>query len=128
MLIYKGNETKISRQRILSDATKRFSREETLFTLRNGDDLLTHAWISKPGSKYNNHSIHYKPQTNSVVLDCMNLNLKLPNGPVFKSIVNSMLDYTFKNGVEISYIFVPKVYEHKMQTKILKELNFEKID
>ena len=128
LLFYKRNESKISRQQILSDASKRFSREETLFTLRNGDDLLTHAWTSKPGSKYNNHSIHYKPQTNSVILDCMNLKLKLPSGPIFKSIVNSMLDYTFKNGVENAYIFVPKIYEHKIQTRILKELNFEKFD
>ena len=84
--------------------------------------------MSKAGSKYNNHTIRYKPQANCVVLDCMNLNLKFPNGPVFKSIVNSMLDYTFKNGIEASYIFAPKIYQHKIQSKILQELGFEQID
>ena len=124
LLFYNVKESKISRQRILSDATKRFSREETLFTIRNGNDLLTHAWMSKPSSKYSNHSIHYKPRSNSVVIDCMNLNLKLPSGPVFKSIMNSMLDYAFSSDVKTSYIFVPKIYRHKIQTKILKELGF----
>ena len=128
LLVYNSQATKISRQRVLADATKRFSREENLFTIRNGNDLIAHGWASKPGAKYRNHAISYNPGTKGVVLDCLDLNLKLPKGPVLKGIVNGMLDYNFNNGAESAYIFIPKAYENKTQTRVLFELNFSKLN
>lgn len=128
LLNYKSNHNKISRQRVLSDSTKRFSREETLFTIRNGDELLAHAWATKINSKYSNHQINFKPDKKGVVLDCLDQKLNLPNSPILKCLLNSMLDYTFAVGAKSATIFVPRKYAGKSQEETIKKLNFIKIN
>lgn len=126
LLFYNSKNSKISRQQVLSDATKRFSREETLFTILTGNELLAYTWMSKLNLKYKNHGIDFKPGNNGVVLDCLNQALHLPKGPIFKCVINCMLEYAFENGADTATIFIPKAYAGKTQADILKELNFSK--
>lgn len=126
LLFYNSKNSKISRQQVLADATKRFSREETVFTILTGDELLAHSWMSKLSLKYKNHGIEFKPGNNSVVLDCLNQTLHLPKGPIFKCVVNCMLEYAFENGADTATIFIPKAYASKTQADILKEFNFSR--
>ncbi|MDW3094931.1 MAG: GNAT family N-acetyltransferase [Gammaproteobacteria bacterium] len=126
LLNYQENDSGISRQEILSDATYRFSREDTLFTIHNNSRLQSYSWLSKLGSKYSRLGFNFSNEKNSVVIDCMNYNLKLINNDHMKILINSMLNHAFSKNAQVAFLFIPHSENIQIHIETLNEIGFEK--
>ncbi len=126
LLNYQDNGSGISRQEILSDATYRFSREDTLFTIYNDSKLHAHSWLSKMGAKYSRHGFDFSNDKNGVIIDCMDLNTQLINSNHMEILINSMLRHAFSENAQVASIFIPKSGSIQSHIEILNDLGFEK--
>jgi CelD/BcsL family acetyltransferase involved in cellulose biosynthesis len=126
LLNYKQSVSGVSRQKILSDATYRFSREDTLFTILDNSQLHAMSWLSKVGAKYSRPGFDFTNKKNSVVMDCMNLDMQLIETDYMMKLVNSMLEHAFSEDTQEAFIFIPK--SEKIQDRIdaLKNIGFKK--
>ncbi|MFK7794237.1 MAG: GNAT family N-acetyltransferase [Gammaproteobacteria bacterium] len=126
LLDYKPSDNDISRQSILSDATYRFSREDTLFTIHQDSQLYAFSWLSKLGSKYTRLGFDFINQKDSAVIDCMDLNLRLINNNHMKTLIESVLSHSFSGSTQEIFMFIPMSENMQDSIKILNDLGFEK--
>lgn len=128
LLNYQQKDKDISRQKILSDATFRFSREDTLFTIHKESQLHALSWLSKVGAKYTRLGFEFCNHKNSVVIDCMDLKMDLLESRYLQRLVSTMLDHTFSENTKEAFIFIPKSENTKTSVEILNKIGFELVD
>ena len=128
LLLFNEARSKVKRYEVLSDATKRFSREETVFTLTNNDDLLAYAWLGKPGAKYRNHGITFTPDKQDIVLDCLDLNQQLLDEISFTTLTGAMLKQAFSQKINCAHIFIPKSTDNEHAKRVLSEMGFKAVE
>ena len=124
LLNYKQDDSRISRQKVLSDATFRFSREDTLFTIHNNSQLYALSWLSKMGAKYTR--LNFTNEKNSVVIDCMKLDMQLIDLDHMKKLIDAMLKKSFSENAQKAFIFIPKSKETQDRIEMIKKMGFEK--
>ncbi len=124
LLSYKENNNSVSRQKILSDATFRFSREDTLFTIHHDSQLYALSWLSKMGANYTRLGFDFSNEKNSVVLDCMNLTMQLTSVDHIKKLVDSMLKHAFSENAKEAFIFIPKSEKTQDIAETLNNIGF----
>ncbi len=115
-----------NRYEVLSDATKRFSKEETVFTIKNNQHLTAFSWSSKPGAQYRNHGITFTPGKQDIVLDCLDLNQQLPDEASFTTMLHTMLEHAFSQEVNCAHLFMPTQSTKEFKTSCLNEIGFKK--
>lgn len=128
LLDYKQGDNGISRQMILSDATYRFSREDTLFTSHQGSQLHAFSWLSKIGAKYTRLGFDFSNEKDSAVIDCMDLNLNLIDINQMKILIDNMLKHAFSENIQEVFMFIPKTTNNQDSVKALSDTGFEKIN
>ncbi len=114
-------------QKLLEDATQRFSKEETLVTLTNDGKLVGYAWISKPGAKYRNHGLEHSSGNSEVVFDCIEVENKLPRTDIFKSLLNAMMAHAISIKSTTAYMYIPKNISADSY-QIIKQLGFQALE
>ena len=125
LLDYQENNSGISRQEVLSNATYRFSREDTLFTIHDNSQLRASSWLSKLGAKYSRFGFDFSNEKNSVVIDCMDINLRLIDNDYMKALIDSMLQCAFSDNAQMVFIFIPNSEDIQSHITTLNELGFE---
>lgn len=108
LLIHQGYSSSLEMQKLLNDATQRFSREETLFTLMEEDKLMGYAWLSKPGVKYRNHGLELSLNKTEVVIDCIEVEKTLPDMTTLEKMLPFILSYAIEAGAEKSFSYIPE--------------------
>ncbi len=128
LLDYKQSDNNISRQMILSDATYRFSREDTLFTIHQNSQLHAFSWLSKIGAKYTRLGFDFSNNKDTVVIDCLDLNLHLIETNHMKVLIENMLNHTFSENTQEVFIFIPKSANNQDCVAALIKTGFEKLN
>mgnify|MGYP003643437727 CR=1 FL=1 len=128
LLDYEETDTGIRRQKVLSDATFRFSREDTLFTLHDNSRLSAYAWLGKTGAKYTRLGFDFSNEKNSVVIDCMNPGMQLANINDMKKLLNHMLPHAFSGNAQEAFMFIPKSETDQDTIKVLNEIGFREVN
>lgn len=124
LLIHQGYSSSLEMQALLSDATQRFSKEETLVTLMENDKLVAYGWLSKIGAKYKNHGLELNLDKDSIVLDCIEVEKVLPNEAVLEKMMKFMLNYARELGATKAFSYVPK-FTDKAKLGIIENLGFK---
>ncbi len=125
LLNYQQTDNNISRQMILSDATYRFSREDTLFTIHRQSQLNAFSWLSKIGAKYTRLGFDFCNHKNSVVIDCMDLNMQTLSDDYLQTLINAMLNHTLSDNTQEAFIFISKSENRQSSVKVLNNIGFE---
>lgn len=128
LLNYKEDGSGISRQKLLSDATFRFSREDTLFTIHGESQLYALSWLSKIGAKYTRLGFDFLNEKNSVVIDCMDLRMQVIDIDHMKQLINSMLKHSFSESIQEAFIFIPKSENFQDRIETLNTMGFTETD
>ena len=106
-------------QPLLSSATQRFSKEETLFSLVENNRLKGIFWMSKPGNKYKSVNIEFTIDDNSVVYNFLdNRETKYANN--FYQTLNKMIEVTQSNNVSTAYALLPANISSEDKNRFLK--------
>lgn len=90
-------------QSLLSRATQRFSKEETLFTLTANNKLSGMAWMSKPGNKHKRLGSEFAASENSVVIEVTDNQQKEIEIDVLEPLLTKMVFYAKANGIDVIY-------------------------
>ncbi len=109
LLIHQGYSSSLEMQTLLSDATHRFSKEETLITLMENDKLVGYGWLSKMGAKYKNHGLELSLDKDAIVLDCIEVEKVLPNEAILEKMMGFMLSYARELGATRAFSYIPNV-------------------
>ncbi len=108
LLIHQGYSNSYEMQALLSDATQRFSKEETLFTLMEDKKLKGYGWLSKLGSKYRNHDLELTLEKNQIVIDCIEVEKTLPCSSTLDKLIRFMISHAIQLGAKQAFSYVPE--------------------
>lgn len=124
LLIHQGYSNSYEMQALLNDATQRFSKEETLFTLMEDEKLKGYGWLSKPGSKYRNHHLDLTLEKDQIVIDCIEIEKTLPCSLVLDKLMRFMISYAIEIGAKQAFSYIP-VNTDKENISVIEKLGFQ---
>jgi len=124
LLIHQGYSNSYEMQALLNDATQRFSKEETLFTLMEDEKLKGYGWLSKPGSKYRNHGLELALEKDQVVIDCVEVEKTLPSSSILNKLMRLMISHAVEQGAKEAFSYIPTNTD-KENITTLEKLGFQ---
>ena len=125
LLIHQGYSNSTEMQTLLNDATQRFSKEETLFTLMEDKELTSYSWLSKAGAKYKNHGLELSLDKDQVVIDCVGVEKSLPKSTALKKMLSGLIKYAIDNGYKNAFTFIPDTTDIE-KIKVFEEFGFKR--
>ncbi len=108
LLLHSDVNDSLKMQSLLSNATQKFSKEETLFTHIKNDKLLNLAWLSKPSTKHKILDTEFTSSDDSSVLTITNYDDQEFDISIVKAMLMNIVLYAQNNHISTIYTLLAK--------------------